>query len=109
MLELVNRFHTTMVLTQRRVGIHHAHGSQFPYHYGSHATKCMGGLLIFIISFHTTMVLTQLYPVEVSNRNEKCFHTTMVLTQPTFWKSGRTLPSFHTTMVLTQRITNVSK
>jgi len=74
-----------MVLTQRP-GVHQKlrHASQFPYHYGSHAT------------------LDELQSIQIITR----FHTTMVLTQPaTNSRScGKEVPGFHTTMVLTQRI-----
>jgi len=57
----LNRFHTTMVLTQRNISGPSAWDwIEFPYHYGSHATVFLIGLLVVNHSFHTTMVLTQL-------------------------------------------------
>ena len=76
-------FHTTMVLTQHTVRVAAYGGNQFPYHYGSHATKedsqvgCSRNLC-----FHTTMVLTQRAAQSIRDaQTTTCFHTTMVLTQ----------------------------
>jgi len=78
-----NRFHTTMVLTQR-----FNNGDPI-----GAAQRC----------FHTTMVLTQ--HVDELNRylQTLCFHTTMVLTQRKLrLKPHWNCIGFHTTMVLTQ-------
>jgi len=83
----LNRFHTTMVLTQPVEG------------------PCRGQTLIHC--FHTTMVLTQHKNKPDSKNDSECFHTTMVLTQHS--RLQLTLhyltQRFHTTMVLTQQRT----
>jgi len=54
-------FHTTMVLTQQRLNsLSFFMLIQFPYHYGSYATRKRTSITRWLNSrFHTTMVLTQ--------------------------------------------------
>ena len=55
-----SRFHTTMVLTQRKGNQRKGFPPEkFPYHYGSHATRCEQCWQPRRSRFHTTMVLTQ--------------------------------------------------
>jgi len=66
----VQRFHTTMVLTQHiKFGNCGGFGNRFPYHYGSYATKVIQGDSVCYNSFHTTMVLTQRESKDRSSRS----------------------------------------
>jgi len=83
-------FHTTMVLTQPlRTHRSHSGTHQFPYHYGSHATK--------------------VNPLTFSSTNAAFpYHYGSHATETYEYNPAANLTRFHTTMVLTQHLTMVS-